>query len=263
MQLGSSGSPRPDVYALPKAYAKFRPLAYECKISVADFRRDVTSGKWQSYLKFACGVVFAVPRGLVNKTDIPATCGLIVRHESGWRMAKAPSLIHLQSLPHEAWMKLLIDGIDRVPSAYRKRCFDEWKAQEVIRRRWGDKLAGMFSDVRNAEYRLQNEKERLEKDRAEISEQRSEIHRREKERLASERQQVESYWGELRATLGLPDDAARWDIGAAVRNLIEDCSAAKEVERATEALNQANQALVKALKRTSASKLARVVEAAA
>lgn len=49
MQLGPAGSPRPDVYTIPKVYSRFTPLAYEVKISVADFRSDVTSGKWQSY----------------------------------------------------------------------------------------------------------------------------------------------------------------------------------------------------------------------
>lgn len=46
MQLGPSGSPRPDVYSIEPSFAKFRPLAYEVKVSVADYRRDVAAGKY-------------------------------------------------------------------------------------------------------------------------------------------------------------------------------------------------------------------------
>ena len=66
-------------------------MVYEAKISVADFRADVTAGKWQTYRPFSCGVVFAVPKGLIAKADIPPRCGLIVRGESGWRTVKGPS----------------------------------------------------------------------------------------------------------------------------------------------------------------------------
>ena len=53
IQLGPSGSPRPDVYAFFKSYVDPRPMAYECKVSLSDFRADVTAGKWQSYRKFS------------------------------------------------------------------------------------------------------------------------------------------------------------------------------------------------------------------
>src|SRR6266571_2431143 len=71
MQLGPAGSPRPDVYCIDKSFVSPFPTAYECKVSVPDFRSDVTSGKWSSYLKFAYRVFFAVPAGLVSKADVP------------------------------------------------------------------------------------------------------------------------------------------------------------------------------------------------
>ena len=92
MQLGPSGSPRPDVYSIPKSYSGYKPIAYECKVSVSDFRSDITKGKWQSYLKYSSGVIFAVPKGLITKDDLPKGCGLIVRSENGWRMVKGPTL---------------------------------------------------------------------------------------------------------------------------------------------------------------------------
>ena len=61
MQLGPVGSPRPDVFTVNKSYTQPRPLSYEIKISRADFRSDVTSGKWQKYLDYSAGVIFAPP----------------------------------------------------------------------------------------------------------------------------------------------------------------------------------------------------------
>lgn len=44
LQLGPSGSPRPDVYRMSKSFVRPCPIAYECKISRENFRSDVTSG---------------------------------------------------------------------------------------------------------------------------------------------------------------------------------------------------------------------------
>lgn len=120
MQIGPAGSPRPDVYTLNKSYSKPKPLSYEIKVSNADLRRDLTKGKWQSYLKFSSGVIFAVPAGLMNKKDLPAGCGLIVRHDNKWRTAKAPTL-HPVKLPEHAMLKLLIDGVQRERSVQAAR----------------------------------------------------------------------------------------------------------------------------------------------
>lgn len=46
MQLGPSGSPRPDVYTMEPTYTRLTFEAFECEVSVADFRSDVTTGKW-------------------------------------------------------------------------------------------------------------------------------------------------------------------------------------------------------------------------
>lgn len=119
MQLGPQGSPRPDVYAIDRSFVKWSPTAYEVKISVADFRSDVTSGKWMSYRRYAGAVVFAVPAGLVAPADLPQGCGLMVRGEAGWRTARKPTRQVVESLPTAAWLKLLMDGVDREGGAMR------------------------------------------------------------------------------------------------------------------------------------------------
>ena len=115
MQLGPVGSPRPDVYTLNKSFAHVRGLAYECKISRADFRSDVTSGKWQNYYLFACGVIFVAPSGLLKREDIPVGCGLMTYNVSDgrWATLKAPMLREMPECGTDFWMKLLMDGVER------------------------------------------------------------------------------------------------------------------------------------------------------
>ncbi|WP_211109549.1 MmcB family DNA repair protein [Azospirillum tabaci] len=146
MQLGPSGSVRPDVYAIPMVYSRFTPLAYECKVSVADFRADVTSGKWQSYLPYASQVIFAVPVGLVGKDAIPPGCGLMVRGPNGWRTLKAPTLRPIENLPLEVWQKLLFDALGRLEERRRlqPRIAHDWKARDVLAREVGKDVAAVF-----------------------------------------------------------------------------------------------------------------------
>lgn len=145
MQLGPSGSPRPDVYTLNKSYTKPMPLAYEIKVSVADFRSDITSGKWQSYLKFAAGVIFCVPAGLITKMDLPSGCGLMYRSDDGWRKIKGPTL-HPVQIPTDAFMKLLIDGISRASRAGRKEFANEWMIHDRIKSKLGENVARALKD---------------------------------------------------------------------------------------------------------------------
>ncbi|KAF1025007.1 MAG: hypothetical protein GAK29_02176 [Acinetobacter bereziniae] len=163
MQLGSSGSPRPDVYSIPKSYANFKPLAYECKVSVSDFRSDITKGKWQSYLKFASGVIFAVPQGLVSKEDIPKGCGLIVRGENGWRMLKGPTLQAIKNdFPADCWIKLLIDGVDRSTNRIKMEEFNKRKVYDCIEQKYGKELAILLSQRDGIEEKLKNRIEHIQ-----------------------------------------------------------------------------------------------------
>jgi hypothetical protein len=101
------------VYALPHSYSKFCPVVYEIKVSVSDFRADVTAGKFTKYFKYASAVVFAVPEGMLKKTDIPEGCGLMIRKESGWHTLKGPTIRPLDNIPRDAWIKLVMDGVRR------------------------------------------------------------------------------------------------------------------------------------------------------
>lgn len=126
MQLGPSGSPRPDVYTLQKSYTNPDPRAFEIKISASDFRADVTAGKAMGYLKFAGSVTFCMPKDLAVKvrSDLPAGAGLMVRSPGGWRTVKRATRSPVQ-IPEKALLKLLIDGVDRAHKAYRAKQANE------------------------------------------------------------------------------------------------------------------------------------------
>lgn len=164
MQLGPSGSRRPDVFTMQKSFTKPRPLTYEVKASVADFRRDITSGKWQEYLKFSSGVTFATPAGLIGRDDIPRGCGLIVRGENGWKTVKAPTLNPVK-LPEQALLKLLIDGVHREHVVRRGREYGEYIARQRSLKALGEEVAEILQDAsvaraKTVEIEIRNEDRR-------------------------------------------------------------------------------------------------------
>ncbi|WP_052417807.1 MULTISPECIES: MmcB family DNA repair protein [Acinetobacter] len=215
MQLGSSGSPRPDVYTIPKSYANFKPLAYECKVSVADFRSDITKGKWQNYLKFASGVIFAVPQGLINKDDIPKGCGLIVRSEKGWRMVKGPTLLPIKdNFPADCWIKLVIDGVDRSTRRIKMEEFNKRHVHDQIEKKYGQQLAILLSQRDCTEEKLQYRVEHLQKKYDVLDVFRLAEHQLEKQKA------FEELKNDLCKLLGVEEHASIWSIQYALKEKI-------------------------------------------
>lgn len=239
MQMGPAGSPRPDVFTLQKSYSKFRPLSYECKVSIADFRRDITAGKWQSYLQYSAGVIFAVPAGLVKKEDIPAGCGLLVRHEESWRTVKGPTMQVIKSLPHDAWMKLMIDGLSRLHPNISPRCHNEWLAIEKIKKKYGANIGNLLSNLDQAEDRI-TRMTMLANTTAE------ELRLQEQERVARIRKSIEDDMAEARKeklelckAIGLPENASNWAVTCAVRDIKNRINETGEVKHLRDNLEMA------------------------
>lgn len=139
--VGPSGSIRPDVYTIQKSFAKPNPMSYEIKVSVSDFRSDITSGKWQQYLDFSYGVVFCVPKGLITKKDVPISCGLMTFNGEFWNTVKKPT-IQPANLNSELLLKLLIGGNERQSQKWEPtpRDYDEWKMNDSLRKKWGQDI---------------------------------------------------------------------------------------------------------------------------
>ncbi|WP_175698505.1 hypothetical protein [Burkholderia ambifaria] len=242
MQLGPAGSPRPDVYTVPCSFARFQPVAYECKISVADFRRDVTAGKWTSYLRFAAGVIFAAPAGLLKKEDIPAGCGLIMRGPDGWRSLKGPTLKNVDNLPRDAWIKLIIDGMGRLADQsyeqLRAGLCNEWTLEKKLRARLGDVVADAVRDRLNAERRLKAATERLEHLAEEAENERHLILDRAKKHAERDAEQIDSARIELAHALGLPASAGAWQIASACKQAARRVCLDSEVKRLRQQLER-------------------------
>jgi hypothetical protein len=157
MQLGPSGSPRPDVFTLQKSYSKPAPAAFEVKISRRDLRSDTTSGKWQTYLRYAQSVTFAVPDGLCTVADIPKECGLIMRKAAVWRYMRKPMLTPV-NMPFDACMKLLIDGVSRTVGnrLLQPRRAAAWLENEAVRKKFGEAVATTARDLTVARQQVED-----------------------------------------------------------------------------------------------------------
>ena len=224
MQLGPMHSPRPDIYLMAKTYSsKPRPMIYEIKVSIADFRSDVTSGKWQKYLDFAGGVYFACPKGLITKNDVPPTCGLILRSEKGWRSAKAPAMSPVE-LDWLVMMKLLIDGIERHTPERRAKYYQSFietkKANEIL----GNDVATAVQDLQ----RTRRETAKLQKDidaRLKAANESSQSIRDDARAVSEEyRRNVTEGMEELFDILELEPGTNRWDIKNRLQTLRDSLS---------------------------------------
>lgn len=242
MQMGPSGSPRPDVYTIPKSFIRFTPLSYEIKISVADYRRDVTAGKWQKYLEFSSGVIFAVPAGLITKADIPAGCGLMTRGEEGWHTVKAPTLKHVDNLDRSAWMKLMIDGIER-QRTIQMRELNEWKVEAKLSKKFGDEVAHLVFQIATAPSRLKTELEQIEAIHRSHIKHLQRMQLEEKARFKASQDQINADRAVLCEALGLDPLASAWEISRELRVARDLVSRDKQVDNLRKAIERVSQVI--------------------
>ncbi len=233
MQLGPAGSPRPDVYAVPFSFSRFCPIAYECKVSVSDFRADVTKGKYTSYLPFASGIVFAVPDGLLKKTDIPDGCGLMVRGEGGWRTVKGPTMKAVDNLPRDAWIKLLIDGIKREGqrTELKTRQASIWSTARKLAKSHGEEVAELVSQAVNSAERLRNANSEREAARSQMFSETQEEIKSTRERLDRQTVRLSEAQMELALALGLHDDATISQLTKAIHEAHHRLAGDAEIQR--------------------------------
>jgi hypothetical protein len=210
MQLGAPGTPRPDVYAFNKSFSRFCPLAYEVKVSVSDFRSDVMKGKWQSYLKFASGVIFAVPKGLITKEDLPKGCGLIVRSEGGWKTVKGPTLHTLTDLPRDFWIKLVCAGVDRSLREHTRCNMNKRYIHDLIEKKYGRELAIALAQRDKAQYALDEKTKHIKEKTGELDVFSA------LESVRYEIRGLKELRSELCSLLGVNESADKWSIQSAL-----------------------------------------------
>lgn len=249
MQLGPSGSPRPDVYTLEKSYSRPMPTAYECKISRSDLRSDTTSGKWQKYLAFAGAVIFAVPEGLCTPADIPAGCGLIVRKAAVWRHVRKATRTPV-SLPMDACMKLLIDGVNRSVERHMPapRKIETWREHETVRRKFGEAVSRAARDIVAAQTRATDLQRMRSEGCARVD---KEVAAHKAYLLSQVKQEMATFEAakrDLIQWLGLSDDASSFAVRRKIEEMHRICDADVRVIKAEDRLRHARQALESALR---------------
>ncbi|MGC8169998.1 hypothetical protein, partial [Salmonella enterica] len=75
------------------------------------------------------------------------------RNDSGWHNLKGPTLAKIDTLPQEAWLKLLIDGIGREVTRTEQsvRTANDYLVEKEIRKKYGDKIGHAFHDMARAQ----------------------------------------------------------------------------------------------------------------
>lgn len=86
---------RPDVFSLAATYDEKRinPCVHEVKVSRADFLADVARPeKRTGYAQIAEVVYYTAPQGMIEASEIPAECGLLVEAQEGqFKVVKRPN----------------------------------------------------------------------------------------------------------------------------------------------------------------------------
>ena len=238
MQLGPSHSSRPDVFTMQKSYTSPKPMSYEIKVSVSDFRSDVTSGKWQKYLDYSAGVYFCVPRGLIKRTDIPDHTGLMVRGDTGWKSIKKPTLARV-SVPWMGMQKLLIDGVTKA----RENCRPEWAKYYFhyagIKKQLGQDVASAVNDLSYARELERASIHRVKTIERNAREEAKRILEMARDDAAKKNKAALKKWNALLSVLDLPEESSQWQVVSRLKELLDGLDVDKRLAAARTAVDQA------------------------
>ncbi|RRF76897.1 hypothetical protein EAO18_26415 [Klebsiella pneumoniae] len=203
------------------SYSKFCPIVYEVKVSMSDFRADVTAGNTQNILNMLA-VLCSLFLKVCLKSDIPDGCGLMVRKESGWHTLKGPTMRQIDNLPRDAWIKLLMDGMTREVerTQIKSRSYGSWFVERNLSKKHGEDVSRLVAQACMAKDRLESEikfaEERAKTVRQEsIDEQkrREDNRRREEERLTDAQR-------DLAVLLGVDPDSPRYLLARALESAV-------------------------------------------
>ena len=256
--LGVGGSARPDVFAMDRhSHAHPNLVTYEVKVTTEDLRRDVTEGKWQSYLAYSQGVVFAVPHGLAKLSNIPEGCGLMVRGPHGWTTRRKPTLRALEQLPADVAVKLVRQAhaswqrhpVARTALAGR----DDAIPQGILNREQALARKRIQEDLGPAIARFLQEREKAYQEIDWARSQAKHIQERAQERAAKEGGKAIQTLREVAINLGLdPDDALTFPqlLADRIRNQAERAQTDDVLQKALRGLENAERAVARAREQT-------------
>ncbi|MFH2116745.1 MAG: hypothetical protein ABII85_01735 [Bacillota bacterium] len=87
VKMGSAGNKILDAIAIPITWSPITIIGYEIKVSRADFMNDQ---KYPHYMSTCNLFYFVVPKGLIEKDEVPLTVGIIEYNNGNLRQIKKP-----------------------------------------------------------------------------------------------------------------------------------------------------------------------------
>jgi len=111
--------PITDVITIKPSYNKFCLDIYECKVSRADFLKDIKTKKYESYYPHCNRFYYACYGDIIKKEELPEGVGLLKYGEKGFSTIKATKLEHKQIPEHTLLSILFFKG--RILNPRRKK----------------------------------------------------------------------------------------------------------------------------------------------
>lgn len=124
---------RPDVFSIFASLdrKRWQPITFEVKATRADLLSDLRVGKWQRYWSFSSRIVFAVPKGICQPTDVPSEAGLIIRDINGWSWVRRGRNNKEWTLSERQWMNLCLKTRNPSPlDIFQMRLSERFKPEE-------------------------------------------------------------------------------------------------------------------------------------
>lgn len=143
-----SKSQRMDAWALEGGWSKQSVTAYEIKLTRADFLQDK---KWPIYLEYCNRLYFVAPKGVIERDEIPESCGLMELASTGTRLITRKKAPFRQVLiPQDMWVRALWRSREEEES---ETSLEDWKTfllekddKKIIGAGVGYKISRMVSE---------------------------------------------------------------------------------------------------------------------
>lgn len=115
-----------DMWVMARSWAKPRFIGYEVKVNRHDFIND---SKWQAYLPYCTEFYFVAPPGVIDKSEVPESAGLLVAASTGsMLLTKKKAPVRNVTIPNSILIYILMARVQVVSGMFEtKPNFEVWK----------------------------------------------------------------------------------------------------------------------------------------
>ena len=163
-KAGSSWSdektPRFDLWAMKRSYAKPMTWIYEIKVSRQDFLKD---DKWQSYLPYCTDFYFVAPPGIIDIKEVPEQSGLLLISKTGTKLYCKKKAPHRNvTIPDSVFKYILMSRTEIVNSTYgnvnngmdMQSFWQDWLKKKDIKQQLGHRVSRKIRSLYNENVKL-------------------------------------------------------------------------------------------------------------